>query len=75
MFEKFERNLADNGTIITDNMSFHGLVEKEPEEIKSRNLRQLVRKVKDYKEFLIKNDDYQTDFLDVGDGLAVSVKY
>jgi predicted O-methyltransferase YrrM len=74
-FEMFERNLVDNGTIITDNMNFHGLVDKDFEEIESKNLRQLVRKVKDYKEFLIKNDDYQTDFLNVGDGLAVSVKY
>ena len=56
-------------------MNFHGLVDKDFEEIESKNLRQLVRKVKDYKEFLINNDDYQTDFLNVGDGLAVSVKY
>ena len=73
-FEKFERNLADNGTIITDNMSFHGLVEKEPEEIKSRNLRQLVRKVKNYISFLQKNRKFETNFIDVGDGLAVTKK-
>ena len=73
-FEKFERNLADNGTIITDNMSFHGLVEKEPEEIKSRNLRQLVRKVKNYISFLQKNKKFETNFIDVGDGLAVTKK-
>ena len=74
-FLKFESYLNEHGTIITDNMNFHGLVDKDFEEIESKNLRQLVRKVKDYKEFLIKNDDYQTDFLNVGDGLAVSVKY
>ena len=71
-FERFEKNLVDNGTIITDNMSFHGLVDKNPEEIESKNVRQLVRKVKDYILFLKGNPYYETDFLDVGDGLAVS---
>ena len=73
-FERFERNLVKSGTIITDNMKFHGLVDKDPEEIESRNLRQLVRKVKDYTEFLKENIRYQTSFLDVGDGMAVSEK-
>ena len=39
-------------SIITDNLKFHGLVSKKEEEIKSRNLRGLVRKIKDYIEFL-----------------------
>ena len=73
-FEKFSRNLEEDGTIITDNMSFHGLVEKDESEIKSRNLRGLIRKVKDYKEFLETNKTYTTEFIDVGDGLAVSKK-
>lgn len=71
-FEKFEKNLSDEGTIITDNIKFHGLVDKKVEEIESRNLRQLVRKVKDYIAFLKSNKKYDTEFLDVGDGLAVS---
>lgn len=73
-FERFEKNLEDEGTIITDNMNFHGLVDKEVEVIKSRNLRQLVRKIKEYRTFLEKNDKYETDFLDIGDGMAVSIK-
>lgn len=73
-FEKYEYNLNEKGTIITDNMNFHGLVFEEEEKIESRNLRQLVRKVKDYKVFLEHNTKYHTEFLDVGDGLAVSEK-
>lgn len=73
-FERFERNLKDKGTIITDNMKFHGLVDKDENDIKSRNLRQLVRKVKKYHEYLEDNEKYETEFLDIGDGLAVSVK-
>ena len=71
-FERFEKNLVEDGTIITDNIKFHGLVDKKPDEIESRNLRQLVRKVKDYIQFLNLNKKYKTEFLDVGDGLAVS---
>ena len=70
-FEKFEINLSPNGTIITDNMNFHGLVE-DTEQIKSRNLRALVRKVRDYHEFLRNNENYTTEFLNIGDGLAIS---
>lgn len=73
-FEKFESNLSNDGIIITDNMNFHGLVYKDAEEIESRNLRQLVRKIKSYKVFLEKNDKYNTTFIDVGDGIAISRK-
>ena len=73
-FERFENNLVENGTIITDNMKFHGLVDTEVEASISRNLRQLVRKIREYKVFLQENDKYETEFLDIGDGMAVSVK-
>lgn len=73
-FQKFEPCLKKNGTIITDNMSFHGLVNEKNDERLSRNVRQLVRKVRDYKVFLENHKRFQTDFLDIGDGLAVSVR-
>ena len=72
-FEKFEYFLKPKGTIITDNMNFHGLVGSD-DKIKSRNLRQLVRKVEKYKNFLESNTSYHTSFYDIGDGIAVSVK-
>lgn len=73
-FERFEYNLNNGGTILTDNMNFHGLVFKSEKEIESRNLRQLVRKIKNYKTFLENNKKYITDFVEVGDGIAVSKK-
>ena len=73
-FELFERNLNDGGFIITDNMYFHGLVHKNEKEIKSRNVRGIVRKIKDYITFLKNNDNYNTTIYDVGDGIAVSEK-
>ncbi len=73
-FEIFEKNLKPNGAIITDNMNFHGLVEKNIDDIQSKNLKGLVRKVKEYKDFLEENSHYKTRFYDVGDGIAVSTK-
>ena len=73
-FELFERNLNDGGYIITDNMYFHGLVNKNEKEIKSRNVRGIVRKIKDYITFLKNNDNYNTTIYDIGDGIAVSEK-
>ena len=73
-FELFERNLNPEGYIITDNMYFHGLVNKNEKEIKSRNVRGIVKKIKDYITFLKNNEDYNTTIYDIGDGIAVSEK-
>ena len=74
IFEKFQNLLKPDGVIVTDNMNFHGLVDKPLNEISSRNVRGLVRKINNYHDFLVSNDDYITQFLDVGDGIALSVK-
>ena len=73
-FELFERNLNEGGYIITDNMYFHGLVNKNEKEIKSRNVRGIVKKIKDYITFLKNNEDYNTTIYDIGDGISVSTK-
>lgn len=72
-FEKFEHNLNESGFIITDNISFHGLVEDDTK-IVSRNVRGLVRKIKNYIDFLKNNDRYAVSFLDIGDGLSIAEK-
>jgi hypothetical protein len=74
-FNKFKKNLEANGTIITDNMYLHGYVNKDEEDITSRNLRALVRKIKDYHNFLEENEEYDSEILKIGDGIAVSVKH
>lgn len=72
-FEKFKYFLAQNGVIITDNLKFHGLVGKK-DTIESKNLRSLVDKIETYIEFLKENEEFETKFLDIGDGLSVSMK-
>ena len=48
---KYKNNLNKNGIIIIDNLDFHGYVGKSSE-IKSRNLRQLVRKIEKFLDYL-----------------------
>lgn len=73
-FEHFEKNLTEEGFIITDNIDFHGYVDKDESEIKSRNLRSLVKKIKQYIAFLKENKHYKTTFYKTGDGITVSQK-
>lgn len=73
-FNKFEKNLEPNGIIITDNLSFHGYVEQEPSQIQNRNIRALVRKIRNYIDFLENNLKYKTTFYEIGDGLSVTEK-
>lgn len=70
-FQKYEKNLNDNGTIITDNINFHGLTFTD-DKIDSRNVRQLIRKIKTYLEWLDNNKEYDSKYVDIGDGLMIS---
>ena len=72
-FEKFEKLLSDDGVILSDNLSFHGLVEDDTN-INSRNLKALVNKIKRYNIWLSENDKYKTTFLNIGDGMSISKK-
>ena len=39
----------------------------------SRSLRGLVRKLKDFHEYLLSNESYDSAIYDIGDGMAVSI--
>ena len=71
-FNHFEKNLTSDGYIITDNMGFHGYVEMNEEEIPSKNIQGIVRKIKDYIYFLENNMQYKTIIYKIGDGIAVT---
>lgn len=70
-FQKYENNLNAGGTIITDNINFHGLTFTN-DKIDSRNVRQLIRKIKTYLEWLDNNKEYDSKYVDIGDGLMIS---
>ena len=70
-FEKFKNNLAAGGVIVSDNLDFHGLTRAD-ENTLSRNVRGLVRKLNKYVEFLKNNEDFETEFYNLGDGVSIS---
>ena len=71
-FNRFEKNLKLDGYIITDNMGFHGYVDMNEDEIPSKNILGIVRKIKDYTYFLENNMQYKTIIYKIGDGIAVT---
>lgn len=73
-FEKFKNNLSNNGVIVSDNLDFHGLVHKDLNQIESRNVRGIVRKLNNYIEFLNTNKEFKTDFYSIGDGIGISYR-
>lgn len=73
-FEKFKKNLSNNGVIVSDNLDFHGLVYKDLNEIESRNVRGIVRKLNNYIDFLNTNKEFKTDFYSIGDGIGISYR-
>ena len=73
-FEKFTPNLLPGGVVFTDNLLFHGLEEVPREEIESKNVRALVRKIDRYNNYLKDIEGFKTTFIEVGDGVALSVR-
>lgn len=72
-FNLYAPLLSDDGVIVTDNMLFHGLVLSD-DEIKSRSLRGLVRKLRNYHNFLLDNKDFRTSIFNIGDGMSITTK-
>lgn len=70
-FERYQGLLKSNGLIIADNLLFHGLI---VEDVDSRNLRQLLRKIDNFNQYVVNNPKYDTSFYQLGDGMSVSIK-
>lgn len=70
-FEKYKYNLSKGGVIISDNLSFHGMVDNI-DSIANRNTKQLVGKIIKYIDFLKDNLEFDTEFISIGDGIGIS---
>jgi len=70
-FEMYSPLLNDDGVILSDNLYFHDLLFTE---VNNRDLRQLVRKVGKYNDFLLNHPDFETHIFKIGDGIGVSTK-
>ena len=71
LFQKYQENLAPNGVIISDNLSFHGMVD-DMTLTHNDSTKKLVRKIRRYVDFLKSNQEFQTEFFEFGDGVAVT---
>ncbi|HZG71696.1 MAG TPA: O-methyltransferase [Chondromyces sp.] len=71
-FESYTPFLSKQGVVYSDNVLFKGYVAEN--EIESKRLRNLVKKIKGYNEWLMKHPDYVSAIIPVGDGLAISTK-
>lgn len=72
-FEKYKANLAPDGVFISDNLSFHGMVEDLTLTHNYSTIK-LVRKIRKYIDFLKQNQEFSTIFFDYGDGISVSMR-
>ena len=70
-FEKYKANLAPDGVFISDNLSFHGMVEDLTLTHNYSTIK-LVKKIRKYIEFLTKNTEFSTNFYAFGDGISIS---
>ena len=65
------RMLNDNGIIFADNILYKGSVMSDYNKHKQRTA---VRNLREYIKNITENKDFNTEILEVGDGLAVSIK-
>lgn len=72
-FELYTPLLKQNGVVITDNVLYHDFV-ADIDVVRNRNVKQMVKKIQKYNEWLIQNDSFTTNFLNIDDGLAISIK-
>lgn len=73
IFEYYTPLLRNGGLVITDNVLYHGFV-SNIDIVRSRNVKQMVQKVQKFNDWLISLENYSTNFINMDDGLAISIK-
>jgi len=72
-FEKYSPSVEVGGVIYCDNMFMHGMVLQEITDIPRRK-RTMIRNIKEFTGWIMKNPNYSTTLLPVGDGILIAVK-
>lgn len=72
-FELYTPLLREGGIVVIDNILYHDFV-ADIDVVRSRNIKQMVKKIQKFNAWLNDNEAYQTNFLDIEDGLAIAVK-
>ncbi|WOO87531.1 class I SAM-dependent methyltransferase [Mollicutes bacterium LVI A0039] len=68
---KYITHLKPGGVVIFDNLLFHGYVFSDTVNTKSRNLKQLVRKLENFIATMQNSEEYSFELIEQGDGIGV----
>lgn len=71
-FELYEPLFSKDVMIITDNVLYKDFV-ADISVVRSRNVKQMVRKIQKFNEWLMQHSNYDTVIIPIGDGVAISV--
>ena len=71
-FDRYLPFLKEDGIVITDNILFHGCVENP--QLLSKNVLGMVKKIDAYNHSLNSLEGFDTFYLDLGDGLTVTMR-
>lgn len=69
-FDEFFDALQSQGVVFSDNILFRGMVAEE--QIEEKRFRSMVKKLRQYNDFLMSHPELDTTIYPIGDGLAVS---
>ncbi|MGI6607378.1 MAG: O-methyltransferase [Erysipelotrichaceae bacterium] len=70
LLERFLKNLKEDGTVIVDNVYFHGYIDN-PQLIKKKRLKPLVKKLAEFRKNMLNHPDFESKYLKIGDGLLI----
>jgi predicted O-methyltransferase YrrM len=71
-FDLYTQCLQSDGMVISDNVLFRGLVAEE--EVDNKRIKNMVKKIANYNEWLMNHNQYETMILPIGDGVAISLR-
>lgn len=69
-FERYMPLIKQGGICIVDNLDFHGMI-YDIDHIKNRNTKQLVKKIKRFKDWIFDHEEYTVKYYPIGDGICV----
>lgn len=72
-FDKYSPLVKTGGILYIDNMYMHGLSDLDMKEVPRRK-RTMIRNLHKFADWVIQNEQYQSTFFPVGDGLLICIK-
>ena len=73
LYKIYRDNLTDDGIIIVDDVYLYGILDDPQRKIK-RRLRPLVTKLRNFREEMLSDPAYESEYLKIGDGLLICKK-